>query len=893
MALAQKTPHVNSCGLAVEFVHAEALSVCLWAGLGALAAAIAHVCFRDHHFGVILSARADKTTQSFDAPLSYLPFGVSVAIAVTLIVALRLPRVIWRGLKSWWLGVTSGLRLFSFALTFCALTIPWHNGYLRLLLYGISFLVFVVITAGHYVRAKAAGKIIPTEREVQVPVEIKEIAHTGIPDSDDPIHDWTEDTLDRSSIVDVLTTKLLIAKAPVIALFGEYGSGKTSVLNLLRAHLRGKAIVVTFSTWLPGSQETLTAYLLSDISAQCQKEFVVPGLRRSARRVTDALSETVPVLKGLIRLFPAITQKDEIESLRNALARLPKRIVVLLDELDRMERAELLQLLKVVRGMASLPNLSFVCAAARTKLTKTVFDVSDDEGNLFFEKFFPTSVPIPRLDTDMLRNAGVERLVGVFRRRNWFADDREETEFRKELEEMWNRRIAPWVRNLRGLGLLANDVSVAAAPLRREVDPIDLILIELLQRFKPEVYDIVARNNTSLTGGGSFVRSGNYYFRDELKRIHERLNTDLSKASESEAQAEQIKGILGEMFPDYAKREGLSWDMRPKRSSNGKEDRRINNPSMFLVYFRHQLPSAIFSSLAMETLAEKSRNAKLPEERRQLFSTELLAMEPGSLKRDDFLRKAVDELSRLNAEIGRAWVEATLAHADTLTYDMMAQFGEAGHVLRMIHRVALELPGSQRVDFLEDCILRSVDDSLPERIFRLLPKQQDEGDLQIQYSHLYPAFLQRMNSRYGKEVDAARVDLSRSDPRAFHLWSPSEKNPYGVRIDPEEREIQHDFWRRYIGTDRTRLLRVFDAFLLPNWIIEVPTELFVEETMSVADLRRLAETLPKSADPDKDTKRAEWKLTKFLRGDYANGVSMGGVEDTYRDVHTEEDAFED
>jgi hypothetical protein len=641
--------------------------------------------------------------------------------------------------------------------------------------------------------------------------------------------------------------------------------------------------VVTFSTWLPGSQETLTAYLLSDIAAQCQGEFVVPGLRRSARRLAAALSETAPFLKGLMRLFPATTQKDDIESLRTALGRLPKRVVVLLDELDRMERAELLQLLKLIRGIASLPNLSFVCAAARSKLTKTVFDEDDDEGNLFFEKFFPTSVAIPKLDGEMLAGAGIERLVGVFRRRAWFASDSEEAEFRKELEDIWKRRIAPWIHNLRGLGLLANDIGVAAAPLRREVDPIDLILIELLQRFKPEVYDIVARNNTSLTGGPSLGRGGTYYLDDDLKRIHQRLNEDLNKACESEEQIEQIKGILAEMFPEYAKRERLSWNMRPKRSNNGKDDRRINEPGMFPVYFRHELPSAIFSSLQMETIAQKSNCAESPQERRELFSRELLAMEPGSLKRDDFLRKASDQVNRLHADIGRAWVEAALAHADTLTYDTFAAFGEAGHVLRMILRVALKFSGSQRLEFLADCILRSVDDTLPVRIFTVLPKPQDGVNLEIQYSQLYPVFVQRMRSLYGSEIDAARVDLTKSDPSAFFLWSMPEKNVYGVKPNPEERDIQHDFWRRYIGTDRSRLLKVFDGFLLPNGIIEGPTEPFVEEKMSVADLRRLAEILPKSPDPDENTRRIERKLMKFLRGDYANGVGIGGFDDTYQD----------
>src|SRR4029077_11479029 len=108
-------------------------------------------------------------------------------------------------------------------------------------------------------------------------------------ESDDPIRTWEEDALGRASLVDSMSVKLMISKSPVLALFGELGSGKTSTLNLLREHLDRKAIVVSFRTWLPGTQETFTAYLLSDIANECQKHYVVPGLRKSAKRLARAL----------------------------------------------------------------------------------------------------------------------------------------------------------------------------------------------------------------------------------------------------------------------------------------------------------------------------------------------------------------------------------------------------------------------------------------------------------------------------------------------------------------------------------------------------------------------------------------------------------------------------
>jgi Cdc6-like AAA superfamily ATPase len=51
-----------------------------------------------------------------------------------------------------------------------------------------------------------------------------------------------------------------------------------------------------------------------------------------------ALGQKVPLLSEYLKLLPPSTQKEDIDNLRSALTRLPKRIVVLLDEIDRMER---------------------------------------------------------------------------------------------------------------------------------------------------------------------------------------------------------------------------------------------------------------------------------------------------------------------------------------------------------------------------------------------------------------------------------------------------------------------------------------------------------------------------------------------------------------------------
>ncbi len=677
-----------------------------------------------------------------------------------------------------------------------------------------------------------------------------------------------------------MSVKLMISKSPVLALFGEFGAGKTSTLNLLREHLANKAIVVSFSTWLPGSQETLTAYLLSDIANECQKQYVVPGLRRSAQRLAKALGQNVSLLRSYLESLPAATQRDDIDSMKVALARLPKRVIVLLDELDRMEKEELVTLLKVIRGISTLPNLSFFCAGDRKTIVETVKGEFNDKNNTYFEKFFPVSIQIPHTDPAALRKAGTERLVAAFNRRDWFEHESEVETLRTQIDGIWDERIAPFCRNLRAIGLLANDVGAAAALLKGEVHPVDLTLIELLRRFKPLIYEIVGRNSVALTGGESILRGGSLHLDKHKETIEQKLLADIKQAVPGDEELGQVKGVLGELFPLFPKIDGQSWASHSKRQESDEEsEKRICQPGIFPAYFRYELPSAIFSSVEMDTLLRRMGDAANDDDRERIFLETLDSMEKGSLRRDDFLRKLAEAARKsLPLPVGKALVHAAMRAAHKYVYDTFPAFGEAGHILRIVIRISERMRPAERLALLSECICEATDDTMAFRVLKNLTGPHDDFNLDISLAQLYPFFTKRMRKRYGRDVDAVNIDLSTSDPWALDFWG-SDLKIEGVTVDPEDRAIQHDFWLRHIGNSRSRLARAFRGFFLPVAIYQVDAALAVENKISVADLRRLYEQLPDEGhltDVDHQSLRT---LRRFLGGEYKNGIGPGGLYD--------------
>jgi hypothetical protein len=658
----------------------------------------------------------------------------------------------------------------------------------------------------------------------------------------------------------------MIAKTPVIALSGPFGSGKTSTLNLLREHLGNKAITVSFSTWLPGSQQTLTSYLLADIANECKKQYVVPGLSQSTTRLAAALGQKVPFLSEYLKLLPTPTQKDDIANLKSALVRLPKRVVVLLDEIDRMEKDEIITLLKVIRGIATLPNLSFVCAGSLETIGKIV-----EKDNEYFEKFFPVIISVTEPDPAALRATGADRLVAAFASCDWFVSDAEPEQLKKRIESVWDAKIAPFCKTLRAVGLLANDVSVAAAPLRREVDPLDLILIEMVHRFEPLIYRLLSRNSVALTGGESLARGGPYQTDKEEEEVRKKLLGELKNAS---VDFDRVIGVIYELFPVISTTERRS--RRAQRASESSEleegDKRIREPGIFPAYFRYELPDEIFSSVQLASLMQKVEHASTQEERYTIFLNTLQSMGKGSLKRDDFLRKLADSAKTVPLPVAKSLGEAAAKASANYTYDIIPQFGESGHVLRMILLIAQRLSKTDRLAFLQDCIFEATDDTMAFRILTLLPAQKGESDIGISVGELYGSFAKRMRNRYGRNVDVNNFDLSTSDSWALEYWG-RDLRASGIPTEPEDRKIQNDFWLRYIGDSRLRLAKAFREFFLPMAAYSADPAPLVQNRISLEDLNRLYNELPDDpALTDRDRKSLD-ALRRFLGGEFKNGMS--------------------
>jgi hypothetical protein len=256
-------------------------------------------------------------------------------------------------------------------------------------------------------------------------------------------------------------------------------------------------------------------------------------------------------------------------------------------------------------------------------------------------------------------------------------------------------------------------------------------------------------------------------------------------------------------------------------------------------------------------------------------------MEPGSSKREDFLRKLSMASGAMPPEAGKLLAFAAMGCAELYVYDPnFGLFGESYLAYKILASTLLKMEQPDRVEMARECIRITTDDSMA---FGLLAKltnrknleKQGDDSLYIPASDLYGDFVLRMRARFGPAADASDPDLIRtSDRHAFNYWGFSQPKDGEILVDPEDRKIQESFWIRHIGVSKRTLAETFDRFFFPMMQYPPDPGQFVENFIPLPTLRKIYEQATDETGFAKEHEGALRRLSNLLEGKYLEGVPL-------------------
>ncbi len=260
--------------------------------------------------------------------------------------------------------------------------------------------------------------------------------------TDRPVESIVNDTFGIGRYINGLCTFILHCDTPMtISIQGDWGSGKTSMMNMVRSKIADKVHTIWFNTWQFSQfqmQDNLAVSMLGSLLSEldCDKKRIkdIVGTFGNASKTTlkiladyiagGAFADKLEAFIGT----PEIDSAEKIKEIKNNFQEAvnkklksenKEKAVIFIDDLDRLQPAKAVELLEVLKVFLDCEKCVFVLAvdyAVVTQGIKQKFGDSVDEakGKSFFDKIIqlPFKMPVAQYDissyiSDALKGMGI------------------------------------------------------------------------------------------------------------------------------------------------------------------------------------------------------------------------------------------------------------------------------------------------------------------------------------------------------------------------------------------------------------------------------------------------------------------------------------------------------
>jgi hypothetical protein len=271
-------------------------------------------------------------------------------------------------------------------------------------------------------------------------------------------------------------------------------------VNLTRAELEAADVtVLDFNPWMFSGAEQLVDAFFVELAAQLKLRPGLAEVGKDFEEYGEAFSGIVwlPVVgpwieraRGAMKILAKILQrrKEGIGGRRakveKALASLPKPIVVVLDDIDRLSTSDIRHIFQLVRLTASFPNIVYFVAFDRTRVEHALSE-EGVPGRDYLEKILQVAVDIPAIPGPVLSRqiaAALNEALGSVE---------EQASFEKAWPDLFMEIVRPLIRNMRDVRRYAAAVHGTVTALQGEIALADVLALEAVRVFLPDVFALL------------------------------------------------------------------------------------------------------------------------------------------------------------------------------------------------------------------------------------------------------------------------------------------------------------------------------------------------------------------------------------------------------------------
>ncbi|AKN01847.1 hypothetical protein AAV35_014080 (plasmid) [Salimicrobium jeotgali] len=341
----------------------------------------------------------------------------------------------------------------------------------------------------------------------------------------------------------------------VVGLYGKWGSGKTSVFNLIKSKINSKKnndlISISFNPWYFKDGEQLISQFFNSFinelnkSSEGNNKELIKNLKRYSEKLTPITIKT-----GLINFsfkdFKTRMEHENIfilrEKIEKNLVEEDKRVVVFIDDLDRLDNEEIAQVLKLVKLIADFKFTTYILAFDEEVVSTAIADKYDQQSELgtsFLEKIIQVPINLPQPGYEDIRLVLLEGIEEILNNNKISLTHSETIRLKGNMDGSFGY----FNFNLRTVKRYLNSISFAIPTIKGEINVVDLLCIEGVRIFFPQIHKFIFNHSKA------FLNAGRSTFRKNT--IHEEYKELLNElfSNYSDEEKKKIKAIIEDLFP--------------------------------------------------------------------------------------------------------------------------------------------------------------------------------------------------------------------------------------------------------------------------------------------------------------------------------------------------------
>lgn len=431
--------------------------------------------------------------------------------------------------------------------------------------------------------------------------------------ADKPVKDCSADLLDRASFAKLLSNTLLNLNGDdtfTIGLFGKWGNGKTSIVNMALTEIendvsKNNVLIVKFEPWHFSDSSQLLSQFFVRLSSEfkSKKDKKLQKIGSAIEKYSNAfdLAKLIPVygdtistaakfgagkiakrLQKDISSSDVIAQKNEVIEL---LKQQKNRVLVIIDDIDRLSSEQIRLVFQLVSSVAKFPNTAYLLVFDKNIVVKALEKVQEGNGEDYLEKVIQMPIQIPEIPKEKLHSV-------LFNRLDEMLSSYPQTLFVEEhWSEIFKSCVAPFVSNLRDINRLCNTLRFKMTTISSEVDFADMVAISTIENGFPRIYEWIKSHKNSLTGTDGFqaFEAKKKTEAEWLAIYREQFKLLLVQEGKAgnEVEVKTIATALAILFPHFGQKIGENYvtlDMDTWRRKNF-----IAHPEKFDRYFHYDI----------------------------------------------------------------------------------------------------------------------------------------------------------------------------------------------------------------------------------------------------------------------------------------------------------------